>query len=310
MKKTCNNILITGGLGFIGTNLVKKTVSDDSYRITVLDNYSNTSNTIDDSREFEIIRGDIEDAELVSTAVRGKDIVVHFAAHTRVIDSIETPLKNFSINVAGTLNVLEAMRKHQVPRIINASTGGAILGEVVPPVHEEIAPKPMAPYGASKLAAEAYCSAYAHSYGMSFMNLRFSNVYGKYSINKASAVAAFIKNIIRTGEVTVYGDGSQTRDYLYVEDLVNGIIQAMQSSCSGTYQLGSGNPTSINTLLDVLRETISVDFKCTYKDFRPGEIKHTHCDITKARNGFGYNPETTLHDGIKNTWEWYKANYN
>ena len=310
MVENCTNLLITGGLGFIGTNLIKKLVNDAKYRITVLDNYSNTSNAIDDSREIEIIRGDVEDKELVATVVRDKDIIVHFAAHTRVIDSIETPLKNFSINVTGTLNILEAMRQYNVPRIINASTGGAILGEVEPPVHEEIAPKPMAPYGASKLAAEAYCSAYAHSYGMSFMNLRFSNVYGKYSINKASAVAAFIKSIIHTGEVTVYGNGSQTRDYLYAEDLVNGIIQAMQSSCNGTYQLGSGNPTSINTLLGVLRETLSIDFKCTYKDFRPGEIKHTHCDISKARNGFGYNPAMSLHDGIKNTWEWYKANYN
>jgi UDP-glucose 4-epimerase len=302
-------ILITGGLGFIGTNLIKKLIKDDNYQVTVLDNYSNTSNTIDDSTEFRIIEGDIENAELVSSVVRDNDIVVHFAAHTRVIDSIETPLKNFSINVVGTLNILEAMHKHNIPRIINASTGGAILGEVKPPVHEEIAPKPMAPYGASKLAAEAYCSAYAHSYGMSFMNLRFSNVYGKYSINKASAVAAFIKSIIRTRKVTVYGDGSQTRDYLYVEDLADGIIQAIQSSCNGTYQLGSGIPTSINTLLSVLKETLPVDFECTYENFRSGEIKHTHCDISKARNGFGYNPVTTLQDGIKSTWEWYKENY-
>lgn len=310
MVENCTNLLITGGLGFIGTNLIKKLIHNDKYRVTVLDNYSNTSETIDNCREIEIIRGDVEDAKLVSAAVNGKDVIVHFAAHTRVIDSIETPMKNFSINVIGTLNILEAMRKHHVPRIINASTGGAILGEVDPPVHEEIAPKPMAPYGASKLAAEAYCSAYAYSYGMSFMNLRFSNVYGIYSVNKASAVAAFIKNIVRNKKVTVYGDGSQTRDYLYAEDLANGIIQAMQSSCMGTYQLGSGIPTSTNTLLKVLREILPVEFECVYEDFRPGEIKHTHCDISKARNGFGYNPATSLHDGIKNTWEWYKANYN
>lgn len=303
-------ILITGGLGFIGTNLIKKIINNDKYQISVLDNYSNTSNTIDNSREFEIIRGDIQDADLVSSAVEGNDIVVHFAAHTRVIDSIDTPLKNFYINVVGTLNILEAMQKYHVPRIINASTGGAILGEVDPPVHEEIAPKPMAPYGASKLAAEAYCSAYAYSYGMSFMNLRFSNVYGMYSINKASAVAAFIKNIIRTGKVTVYGNGTQTRDYLYVEDLVDGIILAMQSTCNGTYQLGSGIPTSINTLLDILREVLPVPFECSYEEFRAGEIKHTHCDISKARNSFGYNPATSLRAGIKNTWEWYKTNYN
>jgi len=301
------DLLITGGLGFIGANLIGRLLADTRHNITVLDNYSNTSGVYDTSADFEIIKGDVQDEKLVSDMVRNKDMIVHLAAHTRVIDSIQTPLKNFSCNVIGTINILEAMRKNGVPRIINASTGGAILGEVPPPVHEEIAPQPMSPYGASKLAAEGYCCAYAHSYGLTYANLRFSNIYGRYSRNKQSVIAAFIKNILDTGKITVYGDGEQTRDYLYVDDLIGGIMQAINSTVSGTYQLGSGIPTSINTLLAALKETVPVHFDCKYEDFRAGEIKHTHCNISKARKDFGYNPSTTLQDGIRYTWEWYKS---
>lgn len=301
-------ILITGGLGFIGTNLIKKLLTNDSNEITVLDNYSNTSGTNLTSTKLKVIEGNIENENLVSSVVKGKDIVIHLAAHTRVIDSIETPLKNFTTNVIGTINILEAMRKHSVPRIINASTGGAILGEVKPPVHEEIAPKPMSPYGAAKLATEAYCNAYSESYGIGYMNLRFSNIYGKYSNNKASAVAAFIKNILTERSVIVYGDGTQTRDYLYVDDLIIGILQAMKSSKNGTYQLGTGIATSINTLLLSIKKNLAIDFDCVYKDFRAGEIKHTHCDITKANNHFKYRSQTMLNDGIKNTCDWYTNN--
>ena len=307
MNKVSTNLLITGGLGFIGTNLVYMLQADKNYNITILDNFSNTSMTLDSSTEIEIIRGDITDQGTVIKAIKGKDVIIHLAAHTRVIDSIKTPWKNFSTNVIGTLNILEAMRTHGVKRIINASTGGAILGEASPPVHEEIAPKPMSPYGASKLATEGYCCAYSHAYGISYTNLRFSNIYGKYSRNKQSVIATFIKNIINTGQITVYGDGNQTRDYLYAEDLVGGIMQAINSTASGTYQLGSGIPTSINTLLSVLRETVPVPFACKYEDFRTGEIQHTHCNINKARKDFGFNPTTRLQVGVQRTWEWYKS---
>jgi len=306
MNNAGSNILITGGLGFIGTNLVYKLLSDKKFNITVLDNYSNTSKTLDSSTSIEIIRGNITDQETVFNAIKGKDVIVHLAAHTRVIDSIQDPWKNFSTNVIGTLNILEAMRTYRVRRIINASTGGAILGEVKPPVHEEIAPKPMSPYGASKLATEGYCCAYAHAYGISYVNLRFSNIYGKYSRNKQSVLAAFIKNISDSGQVVVYGDGSQTRDYLYVDDLVDGITRAINTTLSGTYQLGSGIATSINELISILRKTIPLDFECKYETFRAGEIKHTHCNISKARTDFGFNPLTRLTDGILLTWDWYK----
>ncbi len=301
MKK---KVLITGGLGFIGTNLIKK-IDFDRYDITVLDNLSNTSGAPVDNA-IEVFEGDIRNPENVKMALRGKDIVINLAAHTRVIESIEDPSLNFDINVRGTFNVLEGMRLGGVGTIVSASTGGAILGEVDPPVHENIAANPASPYGASKLAVEGYCSAYSESYGIQALSLRFSNIYGKYSKNKGSVVAAFIKGIVQDGFVTIYGDGSQTRDYLYVSDLVTGIIGAIESGKSGVFQLGSGIPTDLNTLVTLLKDTIPKEFTVNYENFRAGELRHTYCDIRKSQGAFNYQPSTLLTTGINNTWEWFR----
>lgn len=301
MKK---KVLITGGLGFIGTNLINQ-IDLDRYDISVLDNLSNTSETPIDNT-LEVFEGDIRDPDIVKKALRGKDIVINLAAHTRVIDSIKEPSLNFDINVRGTFNILEGMRIGGVGAIVSASTGGAILGEVDPPVHEKIAANPASPYGASKLAVEGYCSAYSESYGIQALSLRFSNIYGKYSKNKGSVVAAFIKGIVQDGFVTIYGDGSQTRDYLYVGDLVTGIIGAIESGKSGVFQLGSGIPTDLNTLVALLKDTIPKEFTVNYENFRAGELRHTYCDIRKSQGAFNYRPSTLLAAGIRNTWKWFR----
>ena len=302
MKK---KVLITGGLGFIGTNLVKQ-IDLDRYDISILDNYSNTSETPVDEN-VKIYEGDIRSREDLKMALKGKEIVIHLAAHTRVIDSIEDPFLNFDINVKGALNILEEMRLEGVGTIVNASTGGAILGEVEPPVHENIAANPASPYGASKLAVEGYCSAYSESYGIQALSLRFSNIYGKYSKNKGSVVAAFIKGIVQDRNVTIYGDGSQIRDYLYVNDLVTGIIGAIESGKSGVFQLGSGIPTDLSALLVRIKEVVPYEFSVKYEDFRAGELRRTFCDITKAREAFNFQPSVSLNEGINNTWEWFRG---
>jgi UDP-glucose 4-epimerase len=299
--------LITGGLGFVGTNLVPLLQAHSACEITILDNMSNPSGDLDINDDIKLVEGDIRDTGVVNDTMKGKDVVIHLAAHTRVIDSIEDPALNFEINTRGTFNILEAMRQHNVGSIVNASTGGAILGEVEPPVKEDIPPQPAAPYGASKLAAEGYCSAYSESYGIKAVSLRFSNLYGPYSRNKGSVVAAFIRDITQKGGVTVYGDGSQTRDYLYVEDLAQGMIQAIEARVSGVFQMGSGIPTTINELIDKFRDIVDVDFEVEYKDFRAGELKHTYCDITKATKAFGFQPSTKLSEGLEKTWTWFKS---
>jgi UDP-glucose 4-epimerase len=299
-------ILITGGAGFVGTNLCAYFHELGGYDTVVLDNES-----LGDRRHIEpygatFIAGDICNEADLDRALDGVSHVIHLAADTRVMDSIENPAHNFEVNVGGSFKLLQACRRHGVARIVAASTGGAILGEVPAPVHEEMVAQPMAPYGASKLAMEGYLSAFSGAYGLTGCALRFSNIYGPRSFHKGSVVAHFFKQILAGRGLTVYGDGSQARDFLYIGDLVTGIRQALESDVTGAYQLGSGRPTTVNELLDIVRTvTGRADIDVTYEDFRAGEIHTTWCDITKAGKAFGFAPGTDLTDGMATTWAWF-----
>jgi UDP-glucose 4-epimerase len=301
-------VLITGGCGFIGSNLIELLRTHDNCEIRVLDNESSGSKSDVAQFDVDLICGDITDATDVAAALKGVDMVVHLAADTRVLDSIAAPEHNFRTNVAGTFNILSRMKDAGVTRIVNASTGGAILGEVEPPVHEEMAASPLAPYGASKLAAEGYCSAFSGAYGFSATSLRFSNVYGPRSYHKGSVVAHFFKQITAGKELVVYGDGTQTRDYVFVGDLCEGILLAMQSGQSGVFQLGTGIATTINELIDQFRILLGHEFQINvrYEPFRAGELRNTWCDIEKSRRAFGYDPQTRIASGLARTWSWFR----
>ena len=242
-------------------------------------------------------------------AIQGVDTVIHLAADTRVLDSIIDPIKNFDVNVAGTFNLLCLAKESGVNTFICASTGGAILGGATPPVHELMPPQPISPYGASKLAAEGYLSAFAGSYNMKTISLRFSNIYGQRSWKKGSVVSHFLRRVNAGNEIVVFGDGSQVRDYLYAGDLVKGIHAAMKCNKSGVFQLGSGTPTSINQLIEAMRVVVGRDreIKVRYEPFRRGEIHATWCDITKAKEEIGFTPVTSLEEGLRLTWSWFKV---
>jgi UDP-glucose 4-epimerase len=299
-------VLITGGAGFIGRHLATH-LTDHDVAVTVLDNESLGDRRHLDLDRVRFVGGDLRSPDDVRTALAGQDAVVHLAADTRVMDSIEDPTHNFDNNVVGTFNLLNACRELGVSRVVAASTGGAILGEVDPPVHEEMAPMPTSPYGASKLMLEGYLSAYGSSYGLSSCALRFSNIYGPRSFHKGSVVAAFFKQVLADERPVVYGDGSQTRDYLYVGDLVEAIRVAMLSDVTGPYQLGSGHGTTLNQLLDAMRTVTGLPIEVDYQDFRAGEVRDTWCQVDKARAGFGYDPSTPLEEGLRLTWEWFRT---
>ncbi|MEQ8594812.1 MAG: NAD-dependent epimerase/dehydratase family protein [Parvibaculum sp.] len=302
------NVLITGGAGFIGVNLTAHLAAHGGYAVTVLDNES-----MGDRRHLEpfgvrFIHADICDDAALATALDGQEVVVHLAADTRVMDSIENPVFNFEVNAVGSLKLLEACRKLNTPRVIAASTGGAIIGEAEPPVHENMVARPLAPYGASKLAMEGYMSAYTGAYGIGCCALRFSNIYGPRSFHKGSVVAHFFKQILAGKELIVYGDGSQARDFLYIEDLVDGIRRTMESNAVGVYQLGSGYPTTVNELLDAMGNVVGrTDLPITFEAFRVGEIHRTWCEISRAREACGFDPATSLSDGLERTWAWFNA---
>jgi UDP-glucose 4-epimerase len=302
-----SQVLITGGCGFIGSNLIELLRRQGDFEIRVLDNESTGSAKDIAPFDVEFVKGDLNDTATVARALKGADMVVHLAADTRVIDSIADPERNFQTNVVGTFNLLCRMREAGVGRIVNASTGGAILGEVSPPVGESTAAAPRAPYGASKLATEGYCSAFAGAYGFAATSLRFSNVYGPRSYHKGSVVAHFFKQILARQELVVYGDGSQTRDYAFVGDICEGIYLAMRSDRTGVFQLGTGVPTTLNALIAAMRGVVGDGFPVgvRYEPFRAGELRHTWCDITKARRELGFEPKTALAGGLARTWQWF-----
>jgi UDP-glucose 4-epimerase len=301
-------ILVTGGAGFIGSNLVHHLSSVGGYELVVLDNLSvgQTAPRLPPAMRF--VQGDFTDKATIAECLSGMDAVVHLAALSGVIDSVEDPRPSFEINVAGSFQLLELARKAKVGKLVNASTGGALLGEVTPPISEDMAPSPLSPYGASKLAVEGYCSAFSGAYGFPCVTLRFSNIYGPRSGHKKSVVAAFIKNIIRNEPLIVYGDGSQQRDYLYVGDLVRGIEAALHRNLTGPYQLGYGKPATLKTLIGVLKKVSDRDFEVRHEPRRAGEVHSTWCNTDKAKREFGFSAPTGLEAGVKATWQWYEAN--
>lgn len=305
------SFLVTGGCGFIGVNLVSRLVACGD-RVRVFDNLSLGRREYVEPFGVEVIVGDIRDSAAVGKAVAGTHAVIHLAAHTRVMDSISDPRLNFEINAVGTLNVLQASRDAGVRSFIFASTGGAILGEQEPPVHEEMVPRPISPYGASKLAGEGYCSAYHGSFGLNTVALRFSNVYGPHSYHKGSVVAHFIKQALRGEPLVIYGDGEQSRDFLYVEDLADAICACAVGEPNDTagqvFQMGSGQETTVNAVASAIQSLAAKeghDSAISYQPARKGEILRNYADIRRAKKALDYNPRTSLDEGMRKTWDWF-----
>lgn len=321
--------LITGGCGFIGTALIRHLLGEElsPHGIRVLDNLSvggreDLARVCDFSEadagslgEFpetgvEFVEGDILDAELALPAARGADVVVHLAANTGVEPSIKDPRYDCASNVFGVLNYLEAARHEGVGRLVLASSGAA-LGETEPPLHEEKAPHPASPYGASKLAGEGYCSAYSETFGVETVALRFGNVYGPGSGRKNSAVARFIKRAMDGQELEIYGDGTQTRDYIYVEDLIEAVYRAATVPGVGgrTFQIATSAETTVLELVEELKAALAAsgikDVEVRHTAPRAGDPSRNYADTTRARESLGWRYEVELYEGLLRTVRWF-----
>ncbi|MGZ6930067.1 MAG: NAD-dependent epimerase/dehydratase family protein [Acidimicrobiia bacterium] len=304
------SVLVTGGAGFIGVNLGRVLASAGA-RTIAFDSF--VTGRVEDAEAAgydTVVAGDIRDADALATAAVGVDAIVHLAARTGVVDSVEDPRGDAEVNVFGTLNALIAARDAGAGAFVFASSG-APLGSVDPPGHEGLAPRPLSPYGASKLAGEGLCSAFQGSYGISATALRFTNVYGPYSYHKGSVVAAFMKRIMEGEPLVIYGDGSQTRDFLYVDDLCAAVVAAiLRRPTGGLYQLGTGVETSINTLMGLLGDVMAdANVTIRHEPERAGEIRRAFSDISRARRDLGYSPDTALADGLKVTADWFRQEY-
>jgi UDP-glucose 4-epimerase len=301
-----DTVLVSGGAGFIGVNLAR-VLGARGYRTRCFDNFS--TGLRDDAVTAgydEIVEGDIRDLDAFTKVSQDCRFLVHLAAQAGVPLSVADPLQDCDVNVLGTLNALIAARDTGVEGFVFASSS-APLGDITPPSHEGIVPRPKSPYGASKLAGEGYCSAFAGSYDLATTALRFTNVYGPYSYHKGSVVAAFCKRA-RAGEpIVIYGDGSQTRDFIYVDDLCNGITTAMESGAKGTVaHLGSGVET---TVLDVAHEVarrFAGDSAVEHLPERVGDVMHSNADISYARERFGFAPKVALSEGLDRTVAWFE----
>jgi UDP-glucose 4-epimerase len=354
-KETIKRWLITGGCGFIGSSLVKSLMSEQGHFIRVLDNLSvgsredlarvctfkevgtqssaehsvSEENTPNDRSLCELLVGDIREFELCLKATEGIDIIVHLAANTGVAPSVENPKADMEVNVIGTFNLLEAARHNGVEIFVFASSGAPV-GECIPPIHEELAPHPVSPYGASKLAGEAYCSAYFRTYEIRTTALRFGNVYGPGSGHKNSVIAKFIKNALNGDVCEIYGDGNQTRDFIYIGDLIRAIRMAAypQKPVSGspslrrssgqsksnpwgeTFQIATSKEHTVNEVAQILKRQMrkigGLQVEIKYGSPRLGDVKRNYSDTSKAFRVLGWQAKVDLEEGLKKTITYFE----
>jgi UDP-glucose 4-epimerase len=301
------HILVTGGAGFIGATLVRRLVAA-GHRVRVLDNYSTGEVSHLAGVDAELVKGDIRDDHALETALAGTDAVAHLAAAGSVIMSIADPAANFDVNVLGTFRVLDAARRAGVERTVQASTGGALIGNATPPVNESSLPRPISPYGASKLAGEGYAHAFAAAYGLRTVALRFANAYGPWSEKKSGAIPMFFRAIHAGRPIVIYGDGSASRDYTHVDDIARAIELALERDVPGgtVLHVASGVETTTAQLADLCRGAAGApDHPVEYQPARTGEVGRNFASYDLAKHVLGYAPSVSREEGIGQTWQWF-----
>jgi UDP-glucose 4-epimerase len=301
-------VLVTGGAGFVGATLVRR-LAAAGHPVRVLDNYATGDAAYLDGIGAELIRGDIRDQPALDAALSGTRAVVHLAAAGSVPESVADPETNFSVNVLGTFRVLDAARRAGAERVVLASTGGALIGDAVPPVNERSLPKPISPYGASKLAGEGYAHAFASAYGLRTVALRFGNVYGPWSGHKRGAVTLFFRAIEGGKPIVIYGDGSASRDYLHVEDIARAIELALARDIPGgtVLHIASGVETTVTQLADLCRTAAGAPgHPVEYRPARVGDVGRNFASYDLAREVLGYQPTISREAGLQQTWEWFR----
>ncbi len=300
--------LVTGGAGFIGSNLVDGLIERGD-EVTVLDVLStgrldNLESAL--ANGVHVAEGDIQDAASVAEIVAGAapERIFHLGAQIDVRRSAADPAFDARVNVEGTINLLEAARSAGVARVINSSTGGAIYGEgQVIPAPEDHPVAPEAPYGQSKFAAEGYCELFRRLHGLSTVSLRYGNVYGPRQdpLGEAGVVAIFCGKLLDGEPATVFGDGLQTRDYVYVEDVVAANLTAAEADVSGAFNVGTGVETSVLELVEQLGEVSGRTLAAEHAPERLGEVRHIALDVSKARVELGWEPRVSVSEGLERT---------
>ena len=304
--------LVTGGAGFIGSNLVKQLLHD-GHDVVVLDNLSSGYRcNLDLLQDATFFEGDVRDKDMVEKAIDGCEVVFHFAASVGNKRSIDHPITDAEINVIGTLRILEAMRRAGTRKIVASSSAG-IFGELKTlPIREDHPIDPDSPYGSTKLCEEKLCLAYAKLYTMDAVCLRYFNVYGpnqRFDMY-GNVIPIFVFQMLRNEPITIFGDGEQTRDFINVHDVVQANIKAaMVEGLSGAFNLGSGSRIAINKLAEMIqnevrRQGAELSPTIKYGPPRPGDVRDSLADISAAQKAFGFEPTTDLRQGLQEYIAW------
>jgi UDP-glucose 4-epimerase len=304
MKK----VLVTGGAGFIGSHLAEELHRRD-YHVTILDDLSsgkkeNIQKLLDQVPDkVQFVEDSVTNYPLVLDLCKGVDYVFHLAAIASVPSSINDPATTHNVNLTGTLNILQAAKENKSQKVVFISSA-AVYGDNSPsPQREDCLPAPMSPYAVTKLAGEYYCNVYQQAYQLSTACLRYFNIYGpRQNPNSqyAAAIPIFIRKALDGEKPVIFGDGEQTRDFVFVTDAVKATIQAAESVASGIYNIGGGQSVTINDLVKIILKIINNNIEASYEQARPGDILHSLADISKARM-FGYTPGYSLEAGLKET---------
>jgi UDP-glucose 4-epimerase len=308
-----SEILVTGGAGFIGSHIVDRLL-DEGFKVRVLDNLSTgeIKNLAQhqNKKSFQFIEGDIRNFDLVKKTVKGVDAVFHEAALVSVTRSVENPLLSKEINVTGTVNLLKACVDAHVKRFVYASSCAVYGDTETLPNHENLAPKPLSPYAVDKLAAENYAKVFHNVYGLETASLRYFNVYGPRQKHGpySGVISIFINRLLKNKPPIIYGDGEQTRDFINVKDVVEANMFALskRKAVGEVFNISTGEATTINKLTETIQKIMDkTSLKPVHAEPRPGDIKHSYGDISKARRNLEYEPKVQLEKGLSELVKWY-----
>ncbi len=304
--------IVTGGAGFIGSNLAER-LARDGHEVVIVDDVSagrreNIEHLAGHPRVM-FIEGSVTDPALLTDACAGADGIFHQAAVASVPRSVANPLETNEVNVTGTLNVLWAAKECGVPAVVAASTSAIYGDDPIFPKRETMAPRPLSPYAVSKLAGEYYGRVFADLYGIRTVFLRYFNVFGPRqdpSSEYAAVIPKFITRLLDGKPPIIYGDGEQTRDFIFVADVVRANIQAMESDASGVFNIAGGSRLSLNQLAGSLSAITDIHHRPVYEPPRSGDVRDSLADISRAHDAFGFSPRCTLDEGLRETVVWFR----
>jgi len=302
-------VVVTGGAGFIGSHIVEYWAKQNA-DVFVLDNLrSGFEKNLNGFENVTFVRGSITDKDVVFSVLENADYVHHLAAMISVPESVENPFECVSINVNGLLNVLEASAKHKIKKIVHSSSAAVYGDNPVSPKTISMKPEPKSPYGITKLDGEYYLQSYLENFGLQTISLRYFNVFGPRQDPKsqyAAAIPIFVNNALQNKEIIIYGDGEQTRDFIFVKDVVAAnVLAATTENVNGTFNVACGSAISINQLVNLVLELTNSKSHIRYEKERAGDIKHSLASIEETKQQLGFQPKHDLLEGLKETINYF-----